>query len=99
MMGVLRWKPKDVWPLTLREFTLIYEAAIVNDWDHTASLSSIIHNLSVIVCQLGSGGKTRARPRSMTHFHPFRTKRPTGHRVTAENIQLLKPIGAIMARH
>lgn len=96
MMGVLRWRPKDIWPLTLRELILIYEAAIINDWDHTAATSALIHNLTVIVCQLGSGGKSKARPKSMTHFHPFRSKKSEGMRISAANIQDLRMIGNIM---
>lgn len=97
MMGVLNWHPDQVWPLTLRELTLIYEAKIVNDWDHTACLSALTHNLTVVVCQLGSGGKSKARSRSMLHFHPFRAKKPLGLRITSANISDLKLIGNIMA--
>lgn len=97
MIGVLGWKPKDAWPLTLRDFILIYEAKVINDWDHTATTAALIHNLTVVVCQLGSGGKSKAKPKSMLHFHPFRAKRPQGLRITADSIQDLKMIGTIMA--
>ena len=96
MIGTLGWTPQDAMPLTLRELTVCYDAYVLDRWDHTASLSVLVFNLTALVS--GLGGKSRIRPRSMYDFHPYRTAPRRGLRITTENFGVLRMIGNALAK-
>ena len=85
-----------MWSLTLRELVLPYEAKVMCDWDHTATLSSMLHNLSSIVVSAVS--KARPKPRPMNYFHPYRKKSNQGLKINHDNFGMLKTLGALIAR-
>lgn len=83
--------------MTLKEVTLYYDIHLLETWDHTAHVTSMIHNLIVVTVNLHS--KRKMKPVPYGNFHPFRKKQRKGLRITAENIDVLHTIGnIIMAR-
>lgn len=97
MMGILGWPPSEVWPLTLRELVLPYEARVMDAWDHTAATSAMLHNLQCIV--IGIASKARPKPRPMSYFHPYRRKKNQGLKINQSNFGLLKTLGAMIVRN
>ena len=91
MMGVLGWDPRVTMEGSLRTLVVAYEAKVVNDWNHTAQLSSHIYNLSVLVSSFG--GKSKMKPEPPIAFHPLlKHKQKKGYKITKKNFGDLRSI-------
>jgi hypothetical protein len=92
MSGYLHYKPGEALALTLRQLVIQYDTALVNEWDHTAMLCCMLHNLNVTVQNLVT--RRKLRPKTLYDFHPFREKPNTlGLKITKKNFGILKLIG------
>lgn len=96
MLGVLGWSIDDAANLTLRQIADAYDARLLNEWDQTASVVCLLHNLAGIVISLGS--KKRITPKSITSFHPYRKTKRTGMRIAAGDIKVLRLIGNALVK-
>lgn len=82
--------------MTLRELVDHHDAFLLERWDHTASTSMLLYNLTVIVSNITS--KSRAKGRQFEDFHPFRKKKRRGMRVNAKNFGVLRTLGNAIAK-
>lgn len=97
MMGYCRIPPHEGMKLTLRALVVMYESAMVADWDHTALISVHLHNLSALVHNIASKGK-KIKPQTFEDMHPFRTAKPKGYKVNADNIDVLRELASGLMR-
>jgi len=79
---------------SLRELHVRAETNLLDRWDHTASIVSVIHNLMGLVHNnLGGTPKMKAKP--MQAFHPLRNQQHSSGeklKITRENFHVLKQI-------
>ena len=96
MLGVLGWTWEGCKNLTLAEITNAYDGKVLHDWDQASMLTAVVYNVGVIVA---SFGKSKAKPRTMKDFHPYRDGKKRGMRITAQDIGVLKMVGDAMVRN
>ena len=96
MLAVLAWSWESAQHRTYREVVIAHDAKIIADWDHTALLSALIHNLAVVVVSAVSKAKPKAK--SAHDFHPYRPKPRTGLVINTENFHTLRQIGNALCR-
>jgi len=96
MAGVLNWSPDQWLPLSLRELTYAHDSTLLERWDHTATVATLLHNLTC--CFVNANSKSRARPREFEYFHPFRKKKRRGLLVGKKNFQVLRMLGNAIAK-
>ena len=93
-MGIKPWDPWE--NLTLKEALLYHDAKVLESWDHTALIASNVYNVAVTVAN-ANGSKAKAR--SMEHFHPYRATTRRGLVINQDNFQLLRQVfGAVYGR-
>lgn len=90
MMGLLGWTWRDVRGLTYRQLVQAHDAKLVNQWDQSALLGSLLDGLSTIM--VNTWGKGRSRPRGFYTFHPYRQKPKKGLVVTPDRIDDLRDL-------
>tara|TARA_R110000803_G_scaffold3285_6_gene11202 strand:- start:3622 stop:3924 length:303 start_codon:yes stop_codon:yes gene_type:complete len=98
MVGILGWSPTEARKETLKTLTICYDSKVVTQWDHTASLMAITHNLSTIVISLGSKGGGKVKPKSAAELHPYRIAKKRGLRITGKDVSPLRMIGNAIAQ-
>lgn len=94
-MGVMGLSWRDVENRTFRELIISQDAYLLDRWDHTATLSALIHNLGCVVVSVAS--KAKPKPKGPDHFHPFRFTKKDGMVITADSFQNLKMVGNLIA--
>lgn len=101
MAGALRWPPTDWMLMTLREFVLTYDGLVRHDWDQTALLASLTHNVMYTASAMFA--KPKFQPAGPSHYHPHHLAEPKqqsrGMKITRDNIDVLRQIaGAFNAK-
>lgn len=94
MVSLVGWQPSELWApgVTLKQLTIVYDARLLDSWDHTSTVGALIHNLTTIV--IGAVSKRSSiKPKSMTDMHPFRTTKRRGLVITKDNFQVLRTLG------
>lgn len=76
--------------LTLKQLVQCYDAKLVDSWDHTATVSCLVYNLTGLLNNIVS--KRKVPPKSLYSFHPYRENK-TRFKVTTKNISVLRDIG------
>jgi hypothetical protein len=75
-------------PYTLRQLVLMYESAIMHDWDQTHLLNTGIVNIPIFVRNMFAKNSMRAT--TFLGNHHLRRGRPTGFKLTPSNLHVLK---------
>lgn len=88
MAAKVGWTPSYTDSRTLRELVISYDTVVFDQWNHTAVLAAQIYNLSVLVVNMT--GKSKVKPRTPDHFHPFMETKIKGAKITKENFSLLR---------
>jgi hypothetical protein len=83
--------------MTLRELVIRHDTYQLDEWDHTATIATKLHNLTIMVANMVS--KRKQRFASVYEFHPYRESKIPGIKITHENFHLLKLIAGAAIRH
>ena len=94
IMGVMGWPWADVSGLTYRQLIQAHDAKLVNQWDQTALLGSLIDGMTTVT--INAWGKKKIKPKGFHAFQPYRGQPRQGLRITPGNIQDLKSLGDIV---
>lgn len=81
--------------LTWRTLLVAHDAHLLNEWDHTATITAAVHNVMILLAN--AWGKNRLKPVSPDDIHPFRIPKPKGLKVTPTNFGVLKNLVGIKA--
>lgn len=82
--------------ITYRELITAYDASLMERWDRTSLVASLVHNLGTVVISMAS--KAKPKPRTAAHFHPFRQTPKKGLKITTDpdSFQNLRMIGNLI---
>jgi hypothetical protein len=95
MLTTIGWHLNDCWDLKLRDIVIAYHSVLLEKWDHTAAQLAMLHNIGIVILNT-SGGKSKAKPKSMTDYHPFRRRTHKGMKITQKNFKMLRVLGNLI---
>lgn len=81
--------------MSLRRLIQYYDQRLLDAWDHTATVATMVYNLTAVVNN--AVNKTKIHPIEISEANPYRKKKQRGLAITPENFHRLK--GVVQAMH